>query len=797
MVDVRAHVQLPPGPLHEAGGDVLRALHRLTPAVQAAGYRAVLVYDDADDDLREQGITRFVRDAIAELDLKFLVVCTKTPLTPELFPIPATSLTLDRRRSERYEFDRLLDRVLIAHGDRRDTFSEDVRESLHDLSEQTTDFTAVEYVVEMLLAHHRYVGEVGLPVLRDLLEADHVRQKRLPAVRVQGGGRLSYRRRDKTELLAQVLLRHLPQLQALVELARSSLADFDPDAFLQEAQSSEHAYWDAVMALCMTSSPLDLVSKLLTQEQIRAEIDDLGLDPKQRNTVKEEQADLLVRSLGFTLIGSPKGVTALRSAVADARALVDDGDERTTSVLKGAADQIIKHVESTLLDLLHFWATYLFASVRDLVRRYNAQRDGDLDLRRLAIEDVVMLLRFINECAEAPDSAYRLSFPDGGHPVSKGLLRQCDRFERTRTAYEGTLQSLAPAGPATDGLRRDFGKLLAAAGEVLEQVGDSHHPKVIKLTDIVFDEYKRQIFRGVDADDNEIRFAWTDSEDRKLEVAAHYFMLPQKRVSINPHIVPLAGAAAGALFDDARVYERSSGTQRLQSERLLRRVTLHPHDEVLDVGCGTGALAVEVARRVRRVVGIDVSPDMLQLAESRAQESRAANVAFEHVGLLDFEPTDRYDLVLSNSTMHWISPPDRAYERLFRLLRRGGRLGVHQGGEGTYRGLHRHAVELVQQFGYGDYFQGWGYPAWYPSAEELHELLESVGFVDVDVDPEVSDGSESPGLVRDFSVAGLQPYLHRLPETQRDAFRREFVEQASHARLDLFTHRLYATARRP
>jgi len=60
----------------------------------------------------------------------------------------------------------------------------------------------------------------------------------------------------------------------------------------------------------------------------------------------------------------------------------------------------------------------------------------------------------------------------------------------------------------------------------------------------------------------------------------------------------------------------------------------------------------------------------------------------------------------------------------------------------------------------------------------------------------VTRGTEHPTLVRDFSEAGLLPYLHRLPEVHRDSFRAEWLREAQHRDLNLYTHRLYAVATR-
>jgi len=478
--------------------------------------------------------------------------------------------------------------------------------------------------------------------------------------------------------------------------------------------------------------------------------------------------------------------------VEEARGLIEDPGKVPDHLVR-ATRAVAQHVEDALGDLLHYWATYLFSSVADLVERRNAHEPGGrLQVRSLSSEQVVGLLHFLNREAGSEEFVFRLSSLELVEPLSQPLLEACDRFVRLR---RDVLSALAD-GQAQPELRVQCSDLVGSAADLLDQAGDGSFPTVIKLTEIVFDEYSRRIYRGVDSEGNEVRFGMTERQDADgLLVAAHYYMLPNKRMSVNPSLVPRSGHP-GVLFD-ARRYDNASSTQRRQMNRLLRKITLKRDDRVLDVGCGTGALAVAMAEDVRHVHGIDLSPEMLQLARGRVSEAGLENVTFEVAHLLEYEPGEEFDVVMSNSAMHWITPPEQAYERVYRCLRRGGRLAVHQGGRGSYRGLREVAGRVVRQLELNDWFASFTYPLYYPTKEEYQDLLESVGLDQVEVESRVTDGLENPTLVHDFAAAGLLPYLHALPETQRDAFRTVFLEEAERSRPDLYTHRLYATARRP
>jgi ubiquinone/menaquinone biosynthesis C-methylase UbiE len=101
---------------------------------------------------------------------------------------------------------------------------------------------------------------------------------------------------------------------------------------------------------------------------------------------------------------------------------------------------------------------------------------------------------------------------------------------------------------------------------------------------------------------------------------------------------------------------------------------------VLDIGCGTGALAMRAARRGARVRGIDVNPDMLAIAARRAEAAGVADLvelAEQGVAELD-EETPGYDAITCGLCLSELSPDEIAYtlREAHRLLKPGALLLV-------------------------------------------------------------------------------------------------------------------------
>jgi ubiquinone/menaquinone biosynthesis C-methylase UbiE len=124
----------------------------------------------------------------------------------------------------------------------------------------------------------------------------------------------------------------------------------------------------------------------------------------------------------------------------------------------------------------------------------------------------------------------------------------------------------------------------------------------------------------------------------------------------------------------------------LGREQALRQMTadlahLQPREAVLDVGCGTGTLALVAKRGVGaagRVAGIDPAPQMIARAQSKAAR-RGLSIDFR-VGVIERlpYPDHTFDVVLSSLMMHHL-PDDlkrQGLAEIVRVLKPGGRLLV-------------------------------------------------------------------------------------------------------------------------
>jgi ubiquinone/menaquinone biosynthesis C-methylase UbiE len=128
------------------------------------------------------------------------------------------------------------------------------------------------------------------------------------------------------------------------------------------------------------------------------------------------------------------------------------------------------------------------------------------------------------------------------------------------------------------------------------------------------------------------------------------------------------------------------GREQAFREKMLSLAHLQPGESVLDVGCGTGTLAILAKRQVEltgEVCGIDASPEMIARAEKKARKA-GVDVAFKNAYAQSLPFRDAcFDVVLTTVMLHHLPKKARAElaGEIRRVLKPGGRvLAVDFGG---------------------------------------------------------------------------------------------------------------------
>jgi ubiquinone/menaquinone biosynthesis C-methylase UbiE len=159
-------------------------------------------------------------------------------------------------------------------------------------------------------------------------------------------------------------------------------------------------------------------------------------------------------------------------------------------------------------------------------------------------------------------------------------------------------------------------------------------------------------------------------------------------ISVSPEQQQLARVAAhfdGLALYWKKIYELEGVFEAIHRQRrdrvfaMIGRLALAPGSRVLEIGCGAGSVAVELARQGHFVQATDVAPAMVALTGRSAVESGVEgrlSVSVADICSLTF-PSSSFTLAIAMGVLPFVEPLDRAVAEMARVLKPGGYLLVN------------------------------------------------------------------------------------------------------------------------
>lgn len=222
-----------------------------------------------------------------------------------------------------------------------------------------------------------------------------------------------------------------------------------------------------------------------------------------------------------------------------------------------------------------------------------------------------------------------------------------------------------------------------------------------------------------------------------------------------------------------------SGTQQWQAESYARNARFvadlaspvvdllnpQPGEQILDLGCGDGALSLSIMVRGAELTGIDPSPPLLAAA-------RASGVNAISGDARDLPFTQCFDAVFTNAVLHWILQPDLVIHAVAKALRPGGRFVGEFGGHGNVAAIVTALRAVARRYGLDESEVS---PWFFPTPDEYADRLMAGGF-QVDNIELVPRPTPLPTGIEGWLETFRGPFFRLLPDEKRDAIRQEVID---------------------
>jgi trans-aconitate 2-methyltransferase len=226
---------------------------------------------------------------------------------------------------------------------------------------------------------------------------------------------------------------------------------------------------------------------------------------------------------------------------------------------------------------------------------------------------------------------------------------------------------------------------------------------------------------------------------------------------------------------DGNKYKKASTHQKEWGNKIIAGLELTGNEKILDLGCGDGILTRQLSQLVPNgsVLGIDSSKGMIETAK----EQESSNVSFQLLSINDIAFSDEFDLIFSNSTLHWIPDHKNLLNRTYKALRKQGIIRFNFAGDGNCSGFFKVIRDMMEIKEYKGFFTAFEWPWYMPVLNDYKVLVDSCDFIETNVWGENADRyfQSKDEMIKWIDQPSIVPFIRLVDESKKTQFRDEVI----------------------
>ena len=231
-------------------------------------------------------------------------------------------------------------------------------------------------------------------------------------------------------------------------------------------------------------------------------------------------------------------------------------------------------------------------------------------------------------------------------------------------------------------------------------------------------------------------------------------------------------------FDfDGDKYLKASKHQKEWGQKLISEFRFIGNESILDLGCGDGVLTKIIADRVPNgnILGIDASEGMI----NKAKELKQDNLDFQLLDINDINFEDKFNIIISNATLHWVLDHKRLIKNCHTALKESGVVRFNFAGDGNCSNLITVIRDVMSNEEYKGYFADFKWPWYMPIINDYRQLLTINNFREINIWDENADRyfKDVDKMIRWIDQPAIVPFITRINDSEKGSFRKAVIDK--------------------
>ncbi len=226
-------------------------------------------------------------------------------------------------------------------------------------------------------------------------------------------------------------------------------------------------------------------------------------------------------------------------------------------------------------------------------------------------------------------------------------------------------------------------------------------------------------------------------------------------------------------------YSKNSSQIEIWAMEMLQKFIVNGSECILDIGSGDGRITAAISKLLPKgkVTGIDSSMEMISFSKDKFGGREFPNLEFIQLDVRELDFINRFDIVFSNATLHWLTDHKPILKLIYRSLKPDGKIIFQMGGKGNQEDLVKLVEKTVQNDKWEPLLKGYIFKYGYYDTVEYSEWLKEAGYNKISVNLINKENIiNGPGGLKNWIRLAFSPYTAKIPEDRKSEFIDEIAE---------------------